>query len=175
MGIYISASEKGFFNTQIHEPHQIPEDAQEITQELYEQLLAGMPEGKIIDFSAYPPVLVEPEKVSLTEAQLTALIASTRYEHETAGITINGMQIDTSDRSKTLINGSALKALRNPDYVLRWKTPEGFVDLPAAQVLVIADAVSDFVQACFDREDQLLAELAAGTYTESMLTEGWPE
>lgn len=102
-------------------------------------------------------------------------IAAARYDREMAGLKISGMLIDTSDRSKTLINGSALKALRDPNYVLRWKTESGFIDLSSTQVMEIADAVSDFVQACFDREDELQAAVMGGFYTASMLAEGWPE
>ncbi|MNF91252.1 hypothetical protein D3C84_738460 [compost metagenome] len=62
----------------------------------------------------------------------------------------------------------------DPAYLLRWKTPEGFVDLTAQQVIAVARAVRAHVQACFDREAALLAELAAGTFNDGMLEEGWP-
>jgi hypothetical protein len=116
------------------------------------------------EFHAPPPVVVD----------VPTAIANERYKREIAGIVLAGMPIETDDRSKTLIAGAALKAMRDPDFVLRWKTPAGFVDLPAAQVLMIADAVSDHVQACFNRESTLLDALAAGTFAESMLAEGWP-
>ena len=103
-----------------------------------------------------------------------SLISARRYTAEIAGTTIEGMPIDTDDRSKTLINGAALRADRNADYVLRWKTSDGFVDLPAARVLAIADAVSEHVQLCFDREDALLGAVTDGSITAAMLDEGWP-
>lgn len=101
-------------------------------------------------------------------------IATRRWQAETGGTVFAGMAIDTDDRSKLLINGAALRADRNADYVLRWKTSQGFVDLSAAQVLAVADAVSEHVQLCFDREDALLEALADRTFTETMLNEGWP-
>lgn len=103
-----------------------------------------------------------------------ALIAARRWLAETGGIEFGGMRVETDDRSKLLINGSATRATRDTGYVLRWKTPEGFVDLPAAQVLLVADAVADHVQACFDREAELLEALAAGEFSEALLDEGWP-
>ena len=112
--------------------------------------------------------------VELSAEQWSERIATRRYTAETSGTVIAGMPIDTDDRSKTLINGAALRAYRNTDYVLRWKTPGGFVDLPAAQVLAIADAVSEHVQLCFDREDALLGAVADGSITAEMLEEGWP-
>lgn len=82
-----------------------------------------------------------------------ALIADRRWLAETSGTTFGGVPIDTDDRSKLLINGAALRADRSADYVLRWKTSQGFVDLTAAQVLAVADTVSEHVKLCFDREE----------------------
>lgn len=109
-----------------------------------------------------------------TPAPDAASIAARRYEAEVGGITLNGMHIDTDDRSKLLINGAALEATIDPEYVMQWKTPTGFAELTGAQVIGIARAVRAHVQACFDREAELLAALDAGTLTAAMLNEGWP-
>ncbi|WP_280377965.1 DUF4376 domain-containing protein [Pseudomonas sp. BN515] len=101
-------------------------------------------------------------------------IAARRYMAEVGGISVNSMRINTDDRSKLLINGAAVEAMLDPGYVLRWKAEDGFVDLTAQQVIAVARAVRAHVQACFDREAALLAELAAGTFTEDLLEEGWP-
>lgn len=101
-------------------------------------------------------------------------IAARRYQAEIAGITINGMRIETDDRAKLLINGAAVEAMLDADYVMQWKTSEGFIELTGAQVIGIARAVRAHVQACFDREAELLAELEAGTLTDDMLEQGWP-
>lgn len=103
-----------------------------------------------------------------------ALIADRRWLAETSGTTFGGMPIDTDDRSKLLINGAALRADRSADYVLRWKTSQGFVDLTAAQVLAVADTVSEHVKLCFDREDALLVAVTDGSINAEMLEEGWP-
>ncbi|MCD5996514.1 DUF4376 domain-containing protein [Pseudomonas sp. CDFA 602] len=103
-----------------------------------------------------------------------ALIAARRWIAETGGIVLGGMPVDTDDRSKLLINGAALRASRDGSYVLKWKTLEGFVDLPADQVLIMADAVSDHVQDCFNREAELQAAVVEGTIAAEMLEQGWP-
>lgn len=150
----------------------VPADAVEISEDVFLSVIANPAPGKIRGHDASGlPVLIDPPQVI---PDYVALIADVRYQHEIGGIVLAGMSIDTDDRSKTLISGSALKAMRDSGYVLRWKTPNGFVDLPATQVLMIADAVSDHVQACFNRESTLLDALAAGTFAESMLAEGWP-
>lgn len=115
-----------------------------------------------------------PIEITPPSESVEAAIAARRYRAETGGTVFNGTRVDTDDRSKTLINGSALKAMRNSSYILIWKTPEGFIQMPADQVLAMADAVADHVQACFDREDELLSALADGSFQEDMLEQGWP-
>ena len=118
--------------------------------------------------------MIDPPVYVPTAADCRAAVAAERYKHETAGIMAGGMSIDTDDRSKLLINGAALEAMIDPAYVMNWKTPNGFVQLSAEQVIAVARAVRAHVQACFDREGELLDAIAAGTYTEAMLEEGWP-
>jgi hypothetical protein len=101
-------------------------------------------------------------------------IADRRYQAETSGTTIEGMPIDTGRDSQGLITGAAVQAIIDPSYSLHWKTTAGFVDLTAQQVLGVASAVRAFVQACFNRESDLLDAVAAGTITADMLEEGWP-
>lgn len=101
-------------------------------------------------------------------------IAATRYDHETAGIIVSGTSIDTGRDSQALITGAALSAVIDSTYICNWKTVNGTVSLTATQLIAIATAVRAHVQACFDREAALLAAVTAGTYTDAMLTEGWP-
>lgn len=126
---------------------------------------------------ADPGKPAEPTAEELAEQERSvqlAAIAARRYQAETGGFEFNGFTINTEDRSKLLIDGAALEATLDPEYTLRWKTPSGFVGLNAGQVIVVARAVRAHVQACFDREDVLMAEVEAGTYSEEMLEEGWP-
>jgi hypothetical protein len=124
--------------------------------------------------SAWEKLAAAPEPEPAPLPDWPALIATRRWLAETSGTTFSGMLIDTDDRSKLLINGAALRANRSADYVLRWKTSQGFVDLTAEQVLAVADAVSQHVQLCFDREDMLLGFVADGSIAIEMLGEGWP-
>lgn len=101
-------------------------------------------------------------------------IADRRYIAETSGTTINGMPIDTGRDSQGLITGAAVQAIIDPSYSLHWKTSAGFVDLTGQQVLGVASAVRAFVQACFNRESELLDAVADGTITADMLEDGWP-
>lgn len=107
--------------------------------------------------------------------KLPGRIAAKRYEHEVKGIVFNGVSLDTTRQSQALITGAALSATRNPGYTVRWKTQNGPLTLDADGLGAAADAVRDHVQACFEREFELLDALADGTFTEDMLETGWPD
>lgn len=122
----------------------------------------------------YSQLITAEQKAEQARQTLVSSIAAHRHQAEVGGITVFGVRVETDDRSKLLINGAALEATIDPTYVLQWKTPDGFIWLTAQQVIGISRAVRAHVQACFDREAELLAELEAGTFTEAMLDQGWP-
>ena len=90
-----------------------------------------------------------------------------------AGLNHAGHAFRTDDLSQQRLTAAALAASRDPDLTIRWKTASGaFVTLDASAVLAIANALRAHVQACFDREAELLAALDAGTPYDP--DSGWP-
>ncbi|MEX6717497.1 DUF4376 domain-containing protein [Pseudomonas aeruginosa] len=167
MDKYFSASTGGFYSLDFHGAEHIPGDAIELTDAEYEAL-----KGKLIEVGAdgRPTLVQETEQVM----DPRALIAARRYQAETAGITVNGMPLDTGRDSQGLVTGAALEAFMDAGYTCQWKTGEGFVELSAQQIIALARAMRAHVQACFNREAALLAALGAGTYTDEQLDQGWP-
>lgn len=122
---------------------------------------------------------VEPIPLDEVKVARKALATDQRWQRETAGIVIAGVPVATDDRSKTLILGKRAKARENPDMTFRWKTAGGtWVELTGTQIIAIADAVADHVQACFDREGELHDTIDAAETAEAVLsvdiTAGWP-
>lgn len=143
-----------------------------------QQIGGNCPEGWIVMQGERP----SPEHVaqadgtwSLPEPDYPAVIADRRWQAEVAGITVNGMTVDTGRDSQALITGATVQAMLDPSYALRWKTAAGFVDLNAEQIIGLASTVRAHVQACFDREAELLEAVGNGTFTDAMLEEGWPQ
>ena len=131
-------------------------------------------------------VLVKRKQVAMTAgekaardeevtAQWADQSAARRFQVETGGVTVAGVQINTERDSQSLLTGAAFAASIDPDYRIKWKAETGFVDLTGEQVLGIASQVRAFVQACFNREAELLGFVADGSITAQMLEEGWPE
>ena len=109
------------------------------------------------------------------ESSVQERITSRRYQAQVSGTTLEGMQIDTSTDSQALITGAAMAAVLDSNYVCRWKMADGTrVELDAKMIIAVASAVRDHIQACYDREDELLTAVADGTFSEAMLDQGWP-
>ena len=104
-------------------------------------------------------------------AEKKAELAEARWQAEVSGV--NGIRTDRE--SQALITGAALKAMQDSEYTCRWKTETGFVELTAAQILAIADAVRAHVQGCFDRESELLTLVDAATTPEELESIRWEE
>ncbi|RRV41398.1 DUF4376 domain-containing protein [Pseudomonas sp. o96-267] len=145
------------------------------------ELFGTCPDSSDTDRPGVMGVMTETEWLAARQQEnadrraLTAQqIAARRWQAETGGITLNGMHIDTGRDSQALITGATVQAMLDPNYSLRWKTVAGFVDLTAGQIIGVATAARAHVQACFNREAELLDALEAGTLTPEMLEEGWP-
>jgi len=172
MKILYSLDTKGFYNTAVHA--EIPLGSIELSQLEYEQLLAGLSLGRLITLNSVGKL--ELSDAPLKERDWPSEIAAVRYSHEVAGVSAEEMQILTDRDTQGKLTASALRAQRNNGYSVNWKLADGtFVSLAADKILSIAEAVDDYVQACYSREKQLLAILAEGNLKEPMLLEGWPE
>ena len=134
----------------------------------------GFTEADLMAGETLVDEITEDHLYQFEKAKIPARIAARRYDSETAGITRNGMFIDTGRDSQALITGAALSAMLDPTYVCNWKTSDGFVQLDAQTLIGIAQAIRAHVQACFDREAVLLTALENGSFVEDMLNGGWP-
>ena len=100
-------------------------------------------------------------------------LATLRFEKETGGVTLpNGAEIDTERDSQAMITGAYTASIMNPDIVINWKGVNGWVQIGAAEITAIAQAVTAHVQACFTRESELSALIDIDPDTD--ITTGWP-
>lgn len=143
------------------------------TQILGEPVVTVAGDGKSAS-AVYSPT---DKPLSDVKAAKLAKLAQKRWEVECGGITVAEATIATDDRSKTLMNGKYRTAEKNPDATHRWKGPAGEITMTSAQVIAIGDAVSAHVQACFDRELDLIAEVEAAATVAAVraidINSGW--
>ena len=118
---------------------------------------------------------------SLKEEKLSKL-ASYRYKIEVAGLSLNSMTISTDRQAQALIHGARTIAesriKENDNRVFDFKTKSGWVELTSEQIVLIADAVGDHVQACFTNEKyhgEKIKDLLTSKELEAYdYTSGWP-
>ena len=100
-------------------------------------------------------------------------IKARRNQAMNSGMTVAGVPVHTDDQSQSRITGAALAATIDPNTTVKWKASDGgFVMLDAPTIIAVAQAIRAHVQACFDREAELLAALEAGETHD--IEEGWP-
>ena len=124
-------------------------------------------------------IVINPEiQLSRMKSAKIDELSALRYQHETAGITLNGMTIETDRQSQSLITGAWSISQINPAILIDWKGANGWVQIDAATITAIAGAVAAHVQSCFSAErihaeaiDSLETEEDIGQYD---LTTGWP-
>lgn len=124
----------------------------------------------------------------LKAARLAAL-AEYRWQRELAGVSWNGITLDTTDRGKGLLHGAMTRLQRRPEgTTTRWKAAPGVefpIDLATAEAAF--DALADHVDALFAKEldhaAAIVAVEAGGEVTEIEAAEavatydfttGWP-
>ena len=91
---------------------------------------------------------VAPQPIPPTEAALEAIRDKKLY----AGVTVSGVTVGTDDLTQQRLMAARIIAKEDPSYTVKWKAVGGFVDLNAAQIIAIADAVRAHVKKCFDAE-----------------------
>lgn len=123
----------------------------------------------------YAEEWVEDSDIPVDPVNYAEQISRKRYAHEIAGAVVTGISVLTDRDTQSKLTAAAVRAQRDSTYVVDWKGADGkFVNLTAPKIILVADGVDDYVQACYSREAALLSKLADGTFSQAMLDEGWP-
>ena len=99
--------------------------------------------------------------------QLTVYLDNYRWQRETGGVMSNGYGVDTTDRSKALINGAfnLIQDAQTPNALMDFKTAQGWQSLTHAVVESIALDVGHHIEKCFSAEKHVTDLIWAGTLT----------
>lgn len=126
-------------------------------------------------------VSLSTEEITDVKNSLISQAGAVRYEHEIAGVEWNGYLIATDRESQSKLSqeryavsqglrttpkGWKCKDLSSNSTVFRSTTNDEILDL--------ANTVYSYVSACFAREEVLIIAISDGSYTDDMLTVGWP-
>lgn len=111
-----------------------------------------------------PPTLAEAKERKLAE------IAAWRFKRETAGVSINGIRVQTDRNSQAAITAAYMSLKDGLLTSVDWKASDGqWVQSDLAEMTQIAQAVAAHVQACFSMEKQYADMVVAAATVEQAL------
>lgn len=122
------------------------------------------------------------DRATILRNRRFAEIPAERYRREIAGLIWSGVFIATDEASQaklTSARASAKEGLRVDGSIWKCGDPQTgeilYRPTTNAEMLDIGSMVFDYIQSCYDREGVLMNAVKDGTYTDDMLTTGWPE
>lgn len=130
---------------------------------------------------AYEVVTVpdEPRDLETERAAKLDALSERRWQAETGGTLVGGVPVKTDSSSTAKITAAYVQAKENPNFAVNWKVDTAiFATLDAATIIVIGDAVTAHVQACFDNEMTLTASIMLAADVSALdaidIASGWP-
>lgn len=109
--------------------------------------------------------------------KLKADLAEFRYNKEIEGIAVDGVTYDTDRFSQMKFLGAFVRASSDPTYLVKWKSKDGFVTLDQEAMMNVALTVSHYIQDCYTRESEILADINSATDVPALraidITMGW--
>lgn len=173
--------ETAIVETTIKNPNtKIPEDAVEITNEEYSQLLQAQSDGEIITSNELGKPISTPIVLTFEEVKSQKLkeLADYRYMIESGGININGVSIFTDPLSQAKLTGAWVRMQLDPNKPIRWKGKNEWVEVNKQEIEMTAMAVSNHVQSCFNIEYVHVQNIEGIVDVEELrnydVTTGWP-
>lgn len=121
-------------------------------------------------------------RATIVRNRLLDQIPSERYSREVAGLIWSGVFIATDETSQaklTSARASAKEGLRVDGSIWKCGDPQTgeilYRPTTNAEMIDIGSMVFTYIHSCYDREGVLMNAVKDGTYTDDMLTTGWPE
>ena len=123
------------------------------------------------------PVIIVPEVVPPTLAESKAAklaeLAAARYTEEIGGIVVGSVTIATDRESQAMMTGAYVSLKQGLMQSVNWKGDDGWVTATLTEIEPIAQAVGQHIQACFTKESQLAAQVAAAETVEAVNAIVW--
>lgn len=87
------------------------------------------------------------------KADKLAALASYRFDVETAGISVGGVNIKTDRESQAMLTGAYTLMTMDPSRQINWKGGNKWSHTDNVTLAAVALAVGNHVQSCFDKEE----------------------
>lgn len=109
----------------------------------------------------------QPTATTYTQDQLREYAKEQRWLNETGGITVNGVPVETDDRSKSLVSQQRLVALKDEAaFSTTWQSEDNALHpITGAEMITLSDEVAAHVNACFVQYADAIAGITSGQIT----------
>lgn len=180
MSVFFSASAKGFYDSELHALHEIPEDAKPITYERHQELLMGQSSGKVITANVDGfPELVDPVPRPVTLEGLCAKIdaAADSARSTVAGDPLRAVEYDRAAEQARQFVSAGYPADAVPPMVASWaigdRTPQEAADDILAEASAFSAALIELRTLRLAAKDQVRILMAERKTSEAQkLVEG---
>ena len=108
--------------------------------------------------------VVDPASYAILQKDI---IAEKRFNAEIAGIIVSGIGVSTTRESRALISAAYISAENGSITSFDFKSLNGYVELTAAQMKNIIQAVNIYVQVCFSTEKTVCSAIDAALASSS--------
>ena len=103
-------------------------------------------------------------------ADVTTLLtwaAAERQKKVVSGFDLNGMRLETDDKSQGVLTSAYVMAKGDPSFKIdNWKIADGvYVPLSNEAIIAAGDAVTAYVQACFNQNKEIDEQIISGAIT----------
>jgi hypothetical protein len=101
------------------------------------------------------------------QATLLAWAAAERQKKVVAGFDLNGMRIETDTDSQRVLTSAYVMAKGDPTFKIdNWKIADGvYVPLSNEAIIEAGDAVTAYVQACFNTNKEIDEQIISSAIT----------
>lgn len=134
---------------------------------------------QVVDLTPEQIAAREMSFVNAARVDMLAELADKRWRVEVGGTTVGGVHVLTDRDTQAKLVAARIMAKEDPTYTVNWKSADGFVVMDAATIIAVADGVRAHVQAAFDREAALTAQIMAATTRQELssidISTGWAE
>lgn len=122
---------------------------------------------------------VDPTELPYAKSAVMRDLANLRWRRETGGTVVAGLAVPTDDKTQSKLQGAVLAAMLDANYTVQWKLADGsFARLNSSQIVAVAQGVRAHVQACFDYEAGLSAQIESAATPAALaaidIEAGWP-
>jgi hypothetical protein len=136
---------------------------------------------RIAEWEAAGNTIADPPTASLEELKRArrAALAERRWRAETGGAVVDGMSLPTNEKMQAKLTAAIVACVLDDSYSVDWRLSDGsFVAFDRATLVAVAKGVRAHVQACFDREADLAAQIGEAADASALSTidieSGWP-